>query len=81
MSQNEPLLRLITNEWIYMASLDPDSGEALLWTKDRFVPHSSHERRLPEVDQSSGWYSGRRDRLKIARIRSAMPGKRPSEQE
>ena len=81
MSQNEPLLRLITNEWIHMACLDPDSGEALLWTKDRFVPHFSHERRLPEVDQSSGWYSGRRDRLKIARIRSAMPGKRPSEQE
>lgn len=65
---NPSLRRMCTNEWIQMATLDPDSSTIHEWRGDKFVRYSIESDRLPIVDRSRDWYRGWREHLGFARI-------------
>jgi hypothetical protein len=55
---------LVGNEWLYVASQRPDTGEISLFTpKKGFTPWKSELKPLQTVQSSVQWYSGHRDPL------------------
>lgn len=69
-----PLQELIFNEWIVVASLDPDGGAISVFMPGvGFVPWQDAGLPLPEVERSDDWLRGR-EPLPPAYIRSANAG-------
>ena len=60
--------RLVKNEWLTIATLDPKSRELHLLDGGHFVPYSSDRRELPVFASSEERFRGRRDHLAPARI-------------
>ncbi|HTI37726.1 MAG TPA: DUF2309 domain-containing protein [Vicinamibacterales bacterium] len=68
---NPGIERLVRNRWIWLASLDPDSGVLSELRSTGFVPHRpEHALQVVEGD-SAAWYQGKRGFLHPVAI---MPG-------
>jgi uncharacterized protein YbcC (UPF0753/DUF2309 family) len=68
MARQEDLGRLVRNEWVRMAVLDPQSSQCQLFECGRFFPYQPQANRLPRAASSVDWYRGWRDYLEFAEI-------------
>jgi hypothetical protein len=79
--EREPgVARLVRNEWVCLAALDPDGDALHTWVEGAFIAHPPAARRPPTAANSMAWYAGRRGPLPWALLepvgagRSAVPG-------
>ncbi len=68
MQRNPTIDRLIRNEWVQLAVLDPDSPRLKLYDKGVFVPYQLETKSLTSVRSSADWYHGERNHLGFASI-------------
>ncbi len=68
MARNPNIDRLIRNEWVQIAVLDPNSPNIHIFRHGQFEPYEPLTNKLPEVEHSCDWYRGWRDHLGFARI-------------
>jgi uncharacterized protein YbcC (UPF0753/DUF2309 family) len=69
--ENPAIERLVRHRWIWLASLDADSGTLWELRAEGFVPHTP-EQRLPVVaGESAAWYQGKRGFLPPVVLREA----------
>ena len=66
------LVPLIQNRWIQLAALDPESDQCFLLTAQGFVAQHPVATCLKPYERSADYYSGQRNFLPPAQIRSAM---------
>lgn len=71
MARNVAVDRILRNEWMQLALLNPDSKEMLLYRHDEFTPYTPITTELPQTESSTDWYRGWRDHLGFAQIRPA----------
>ena len=62
--------RLVTNRWIQVALLDPDSQKIELLKKSGWIDYHPEIEELPVVTTSSEWFYHHREHLRFAEIRS-----------
>ena len=62
------LARLVHNEWVRIAVLDPDSTQIRIYRNGAFHEYRPSVDRLPEAASSVEWYRGWRDHLEFATI-------------
>jgi uncharacterized protein YbcC (UPF0753/DUF2309 family) len=67
-TNNAHVTELVTNRWIRVASMDPDSGLIKVWQDGIWNDIEPDESRLPVVRSSGDWFLGRMDHLPMARI-------------
>ncbi len=68
--------RLIRNDWVHLAVLDPDSPRLQVYRRGSFEPFEPTGEALPEVPSSVAWYRGWRGNLGFASIApTAEPSK------
>jgi uncharacterized protein YbcC (UPF0753/DUF2309 family) len=60
--------RLVRNEWVRLATLDPRSPAIHVWRAGAFHLYEPQADRLPRAASSADWYRGWRDHLEFARI-------------
>lgn len=65
---NPTIDRLVQNEWVQLATLDPNSSTLHLFNKGEFQPYDVESTTLPQVHSSLQWYRGQRDHLGYAQI-------------
>lgn len=68
MKRQPALARLITNEWVKLATLDPDSPTIHVYQRGAFQRYQSQAEKLPRAASSADWYRGWRDHLEFAQI-------------
>lgn len=71
MNRNPVVGRLIRNEWVQLAILNPESNEILHYKNGKYEPYHPDVVDLPVVAKSSDWYHGCREHLGFATIRSS----------
>lgn len=64
--------RLVQNEWIQLAALDPHSEKIHYYHKGVFEVHHPSSTEIPQARTSAEWIRGWRDHLGYAMIRSGM---------
>ncbi|MBL4886359.1 MAG: DUF2309 family protein, partial [Planctomycetaceae bacterium] len=67
-SENPTIDRFVRNEWVQLATLDPDSSTIHLFHKGEFQLYDLESTTLPQVHSSHQWYRGQRDHLGFAQI-------------
>jgi uncharacterized protein len=72
MSKNPLIDTYIRNEWVQIATLDPNSPNIQVFTQSGFHPYTPSEATLPNSETSLDWYRGWREHLGFARIESGM---------
>jgi uncharacterized protein YbcC (UPF0753/DUF2309 family) len=72
MERNPAIGQLCRNEWVQLATLDPDSPAIHVFQQGRFEPYSPQTTELPAVASSVDWYRGWRDHLGYAAV---VPGR------
>jgi hypothetical protein len=70
---NPTVGRLVTNGWVHLASLDPQTGAMHLFEDGRFVPWTPRASLLATVDTSTTWFRGSRQYLPPASIEGGAP--------
>ena len=70
MERNPAIGQLCRNDWVQLATLDPDSPAIHLFRQGRFEPYVPESNTLPEVASSVDWYRGWRDHLGYAVVKS-----------
>lgn len=70
MDRNAEIARLCRNDWVQLATLDPDSPTIHVFRGGRFELYRPDASELPVVPSSMDWYHGRRDNLGFASIAS-----------
>ena len=68
MERNEEIGKLVTNGWVQMAVLDPNSSEIRLFRGGSFERYRPESLQLPVAASSIDWYRGWRDHLGYAAI-------------
>lgn len=68
MQRNPNIDRMIRNQWVQIATLDPNGPGIQIFRHGRFEPYVPMGSKLPQVEHSSDWYRGWRDHLGFARI-------------
>ncbi len=68
MAANDTIGRLVQNEWVQVALLDPEREQLLWYHAGQFQPYEPESRELPEVASSGDWYRGWRGDLGFARV-------------
>jgi len=68
---NPGIGRLVQNEWVQLAVLDPESPTLQVFRQGVFEPYVVESSQLPQVKSSDDWYRGWRDHLGCA---SVVPG-------
>jgi uncharacterized protein YbcC (UPF0753/DUF2309 family) len=66
--RNESIARLCRNEWIQLATFDPQTEAMHLFVNGRFEPYHGESTELPTVPSSVEWYRGSREHLGYAMI-------------
>jgi uncharacterized protein YbcC (UPF0753/DUF2309 family) len=67
--ERSPLIKtLCVNEWVQLATLDPQSSRIHVLREGIFHPYESESTQLPKVASSADWYRGWRGHLKFAKI-------------
>jgi hypothetical protein len=69
MDSNKTIGRLVRNDWVHLATLDPESSRIHLFRHHRFEVYQPEIDTLPIVSSSVEWYRGWRDNLGCALIR------------
>jgi uncharacterized protein YbcC (UPF0753/DUF2309 family) len=72
------IARLIHNEWIHLAILDPKSDCISVHRNGNFVKYKPQIDRLPDAETSFDWYRGWRDQLEFASILGSSDTERRS---
>jgi uncharacterized protein YbcC (UPF0753/DUF2309 family) len=70
MDRDETIVRLCRNEWVQLATLDPDSAQIHVFRHGHFEVYHPETTELPKVAASVDWYRGWRDHLGYAVIDS-----------
>lgn len=68
MDRNPVIGRLVRNNWIQLATLDPDSPTLRVYRNGAFHDYQPQADQLPQAASSVDWYRGWRDHLEFARI-------------
>ncbi|MGQ0635678.1 MAG: DUF2309 domain-containing protein [Planctomycetaceae bacterium] len=68
MDRNEGIGRLVRNDWVQLAALDPHSAKIHLFRDGQFEIYHPKSFDLPVVRASVDWYRGWRDHLGYARV-------------
>lgn len=68
MERNPAIARLIRNEWVRLACLDPHSPDIQMFLNGQFQPYKPLAESLPHAATSADWYRGWRDHLEFAEI-------------
>jgi uncharacterized protein YbcC (UPF0753/DUF2309 family) len=68
LDRNESIGRLCRNDWMLLATLDPESSSIHLFRNGRFHPYRPETEELPKARSSAEWYRGWRDNLDFASI-------------
>jgi uncharacterized protein YbcC (UPF0753/DUF2309 family) len=68
---DENIARLVRNNWVQLATLDPITSDMHWYREGEFVFYRTSTEELPEVDSSIAWYRGRRDHLRFAGIKTS----------
>lgn len=68
LERNPALRRLVENEWIQMATLDPDRPSICCFRQGKFEPYVPESTTLPTAASSAEWYRGWRRDLGLASI-------------
>ncbi len=69
--QNPGMARLVDNEWVQIATLDPQGAGIHVLRKGEFEPYVPEQTSLPLVSSSMAWYRGQRDHLGFATVTGA----------
>ncbi len=70
---NPELKEFVTNRWIRLSTMDPDTGEIKVYRGDGFEPLEGDEVALPRSATSAAYYSGTLEHLPVARIENPIP--------
>ncbi|MCC6494111.1 MAG: DUF2309 domain-containing protein [Pirellulales bacterium] len=62
------IARLCNNEWVFLATLDPQDKTTRLYRNGKFEPYQPESHELPQVYSSVDWYRGWRDNLGYAEV-------------
>lgn len=65
---NPELKEFVCNQWIRLATMDPEDGHIEVCRDGVFEKLEGSEEALPVVPNSKAWYQGRREHLPLARI-------------
>jgi uncharacterized protein YbcC (UPF0753/DUF2309 family) len=68
MERNPAIGRLVRNDWVQLATLDPNSPSMHMFQKGAFVEYRPETDQLPQAASSVEWYRGWRDHLEFAEI-------------
>jgi uncharacterized protein YbcC (UPF0753/DUF2309 family) len=68
MQRDQVIGRLVSNQWVQLALLDPASPQIQLYCNGEFVPYQPQSNWLASVRTSQDWYRGQRDDLGFAEI-------------
>jgi uncharacterized protein YbcC (UPF0753/DUF2309 family) len=68
LDREEAVGRLVRNEWVQLATLDPGGPAIHVCRRGRFERYAPGTADLPEAPTSGAWYRGARDHLGFARI-------------
>jgi uncharacterized protein YbcC (UPF0753/DUF2309 family) len=68
LDRNPALGRLVRNDWIRLATLDPDSPAIQVYRDGAFHAYEPQAEHLPQAASSVDWYRGWRDHLEFAAI-------------
>ena len=68
MSQHAEVNQIIRNEWVRIATIDPDSGSIHFYSHGTFHPYIPEHGRLPTVNNSREWYAGHMGHLPYAKL-------------
>jgi hypothetical protein len=68
LDRNPPIDRLVRNEWVVLAALDPDAARVRTYRDGAFHEYAPRAEQLPRAASSAAWYRGWRDHLEFARI-------------
>ncbi|HJZ90404.1 MAG TPA: DUF2309 domain-containing protein [Gemmataceae bacterium] len=66
--RNPPIGRMIRNEWVRLATLDPRSDRIDVYRDGAFHEYRPEDEWLPRAPSSVDWYRGQRDHLEFAEI-------------
>jgi len=70
MNRDAAMGRLCRNDWVQLATLDPESAKIQLFRNNRFEEYHPESTELPKVSSSVEWYRGWRDHLGFAVLQS-----------
>jgi uncharacterized protein YbcC (UPF0753/DUF2309 family) len=68
LARRPPLAKLVRNEWVRLALLDPDSAAVRVYQSGQFELYEPEAVRLPRAPTSADWYRGWRDHLEFAEV-------------
>ena len=68
LERNPAMRQLVENQWVQLATLDPNGIEVQLFQHGQFEPYSVESPHLPVVKSSMDWYRGWRDHLGFASV-------------
>ena len=68
LEQNVAIKRLVANNWIQLAVVDPDSAIIHLFRGGQFERYRPESSGIPAVKSSVDWYRGWRDHLGFASV-------------
>ncbi len=74
MNNSPAIKRMVENSWCFLAILDPDSPELVLYEKGKFVPYEPHNLQIKEMQNSRQCYEGRRGPVDIAFVKDGLAG-------
>jgi uncharacterized protein YbcC (UPF0753/DUF2309 family) len=69
MDRNPTIGTLVSNGWVQLATLAPDSGRIAVYQNGEFEPYAPQTRHLPAAATSADWYRGWREHLEFAELR------------
>lgn len=70
---NPELTEFVCNNWIRVATMDPDDGHMEVYRNGVFEKLEGDEVPLPVAPDSMSWYQGKMEHLPLARIDPKMP--------
>jgi hypothetical protein len=68
LDRNPGIGRLVRNDWVRLATLDPDGPAVRVFRDGAFHDYEPQNGPLPWAATSVDWYRGWRDHLEFARI-------------
>jgi uncharacterized protein YbcC (UPF0753/DUF2309 family) len=78
-AKNPVIAEHIRNDWVQLATFDPETTEITVYRNGQFEPYTSECSELPEAESSIDWYRGWRDHLGFAsiKIKDSAPSQAP----
>jgi uncharacterized protein YbcC (UPF0753/DUF2309 family) len=74
LEKNASIERLVRNEWIHLAVIEPGTHRLSVCVDGKFGPYEPQVHGLPQAPSSADWYRGWRDHLEFAEIRPVNAG-------